>query len=121
MKFRVWDKANKEWATDFVISLDGELLPDDGGTLFTRDNFILLRDTGFKDNNDSLIFEGDVLLIDGQYNYCAVYSEEHGSWLFYDEENEDTALWEDIANYSITIAGNIYESPQLVPIRAPSP
>lgn len=60
-KFKVWDKQNKCWANDFTISLNGELLCDNGTTLFIKDNFEVVQWTGLTDIDDMELYIGDII------------------------------------------------------------
>lgn len=74
-KFRVWDKAEKNYGGfPFHLSQFGELerVSIDGTLLDTNSNrYVVEQCTGLKDKNGKLIFDGDIvrLSIDGSYSF----------------------------------------------------
>lgn len=125
-KFRIWDKVNKCWATDFTLSLEGELLCDGGTTLFIKENFEILQWTGLQDikAKDIYIYDvvrvhGNIWLDDKNYNsYDAVilYAAELGKLLVSSERWQYSEDYDDIlmANGALEVIGNIYENPELL-------
>lgn len=119
IKFRVWDKKNKNWAIDFDISLDGELLCDGGTTLFIREHFEIMQFTGLLDCEGKEIYEGDIIE-DGFDRYIInspswfecdafeCYGYDNLSGRFYGNPLGEKSL------ESIKIIGNIYEHPHLL-------
>lgn len=67
LKFRVWDKKNFCWATDFTINLDGRLLCDNGTTIFIPEDFEVTQSFGMFDMYGKEIFIGDVVEIIPSY------------------------------------------------------
>lgn len=119
-KFRIWDKSNKCWATDFTLSLDGELLCDNGSTLFIKDNFILMQWTGLQDSNGALdVYEGDILCHDfgGGVDTCVIERNSddcqlHVRYLYVPGYNTDYLAEASLDSW--IIIGNIYEHPHLL-------
>lgn len=121
VKFRVYDKENKEM-------LDVENLHWDDCTgefsiqttmytdYFTPEEMILMQFTGLHDKNGKEIYEGDILpfvMIDGkQENYYIIFRDGE-----FDAINkEDTNfIWRSAWKESVVI-GNIYDNPELLEV-----
>lgn len=124
-KFRVWDNANKTWATDFTISLDGELLCDGGTTLFVRDNFYIVQWSRFVDKNKKEIFEGDIIKLGGRdtffvENFNGLYVLR---WDQVDQPKEDgfyfrvihrEKLMHEFCAHDFEVIGNVFENEELL-------
>lgn len=91
-KFRVWDKAEKNYGGfPFHLSQFGELerVSIDGTLLDTDSNrYVVEQCTGVKDHTGKLIFEGDVVRMyipcEDTHRICVVE---------YQIDEEDTAQW----------------------------
>lgn len=127
MKFRAWDKKNKEMFEDtFAITEDGEVViveqefvtasPD---YIFV-DHLIIMQSTGLFDKNDKEIFEGDILVDEGselEDNWVYVTVSYKNGMFVCEQITTDScgysgALDEFINHYSIF--GNIYENKELL-------
>ena len=113
IKFRAWDKINKEMLEDYPA-------PDDYGDINNifyswADEYIPLQYTGLKDKNGKEIYEGDVL----KYKYCGLDCPEEE--FEYMEVKWDTDLEDGFCGFEIPaswaefiVIGNIYENPELL-------
>ena len=148
IKFRAWDKENDEMLfpddTDkvaFIIEADGIVTydmryPGDEYSGLAYLDTILMQYTGFKDNNDTEIFEGDVINVhwfyadfdpvelgafeNEEYAERVVVAKEFGNLGFWWKEADS---WVDLATLAMSarldeesfeILGNIYENPELL-------
>ena len=114
-KFRIWDKANKCWATDFTISLDGDLLCDNGTTLFIKDNFVLTQWTYNFDKNKKEIYVSDIVKLDGHdIFYVSMFRGTHClSWIQGNFIHNDRLL-ADFKASEIEVIGDTYENGDLL-------
>lgn len=135
-KFRVWDKKKKEWLNPSIIgiNLNGEIIaPDDTYLNHNPTDLVLTQCTGLKDKNGKLIFEGDILTYEFEYEgenrriYQKVswtkwqpgfHLETYGSHLK-EQGGSGGALHCMLTNipYQLgyeEICGNVYENPKLV-------
>jgi uncharacterized phage protein (TIGR01671 family) len=130
IKFRVWDKENKEM-------LDVEDLHWDDCTrefsirttmysnYFDIEDMILMQYTGLKDKNGKEIYEGDIVKHNGFYEGDCYYNAGCGQVLWDDEDTgfyltaKDTSfinLFDLTRNLDGEIIGNIYENPELLEV-----
>lgn len=120
-RFRAWKKAGKELGRvgQITFELDGSV----SHVLFKGkfldfnvpiNEIILMKSTGFKDNNDKEIFEGDVLT---SQNYPAKgvveFRTDSGMWVNCLKEYGYFEYLGNVAS-SRKIIGNIYENPELL-------
>ena len=119
-KFRAWDKNNKEMIS-WRYLLNGYNLRN----VFMRPEMCgleLMQSTGLKDKNDVEIFEGDIVSV---RNHPFQKTEKSGAGIEIDGDyaiswNEGDLTWcagnlllARLKPY-VTVAGNIYENPELL-------
>lgn len=119
-RFRVWYKDlyspepkpkmiyGVERAYDCFCGDDEQIPASSFGVIIDDKEFIPMQCTGLKDKNDKLIYEGDIIKIEG--NYCPI---------IWDKENAryDVVGYGEIAylNYNeIEVIGNIHENKELL-------
>lgn len=118
IRFRAWDKKNKQMSVDTFGQSDwGDYLVDFGSDSrdIADENFIWLQYTGLKDKNDKEIYEGDIIRgIKEHYpdriDIVAWDDYNAGFDPFYNNYEVDGASDRD----SFEIIGNIYENPELL-------
>lgn len=117
IKFRVWDKRNKEWANDAYLSSCGSLYFE--GAAYNPDDFIVSQYTGIKDRNGKEIYEDDI--ISGTSHFSSghklatnkeVYFSAGGFYICVDDENHHSLLVSDF--FQRKISGNVYENPEIL-------
>ncbi|VTT11416.1 YopX protein [Streptococcus gordonii] len=131
-KFRVWDKTDKEMYLVDVINFNrGEFESIGDGITFLReaDEVILMQSTGLKDKNGQEIFEGDIIdttdyeggLSSVGHPFVKVECDKYGFVVTGDFPGSPITLKEfehgrKFAGVEVTIAGNIYENPDLLEV-----
>ena len=120
IKFRCWDKENKEM-------LDVEYLHWDDCTgefsirttmysdYFDTGDMILMQYTGLKDKNGKEIYEGDIVEVTRPCIYETGTIVFKNGCFFIKVKETLLALWEcKPNNYELKAIGNIYENPELL-------
>ncbi len=114
-KFRAWDEGKMVYD---VVPADGEIWKIIG---MSGEHNILYEDekimqcTSLKDKNGKLIFEGDIVKIQGdcgEENVNVWWGDAYGSWMCLVCMHEDQEL--NLYNEEAEIIGNIYENPELL-------
>ena len=124
IKFRAWDKKNKEMINDIAIYPEYDwVVQSDNDALCERERaedgqIILMQYTGLKDKNGKEIYEGDIVKFDTTWNEkdweniigevrfnegCFVITDKNGN--HYEEVRHTD---------EIEIIGNIYENKELL-------
>lgn len=122
IKFRAWDKTNKEFIPEiFFMDYKGNLTQVDTGKelvdLPPDFEFILQQYTGKNDKDGEGIFEGDVVedfncaIDDKARNLTIEFREDEACFAF--KEIPNSAFFPVYAKYC-RIIGNIYETPGLI-------
>jgi len=130
LKFRAWDKANKEMLKIDVIDffLKGiRVLENKGNSFFMKFSDVeIMQSTGFRDKNGVEIFEGDIInsgyLFKGSpFEEEDEYEEEKGVVTFFNcgfniEFKNHINLFIDIilSCEDLEVIGNIYENKELL-------
>jgi len=110
IKFRAWDKKDKEIITPKVLcNLDGIMQQDDGRT-------VLMQYTGLQDKKGVEIYEGDVGELNGLRYQCC-YSYRH-AWFYWNQLGDiNTPYSGGISGHDmrkVEVIGNIYENSELL-------
>ncbi|MCF2624970.1 hypothetical protein I6E17_02110 [Fusobacterium perfoetens] len=120
MKYRVWDKKEKQFIENVFVMPNGRLLMFTNYHSFNSEwdfiddegRYIILECSGFKDKNGKYIYNGDIIkytFIKKSFFYEVEYND---SWLLsnkYENVNISFAF-----KSRLEIIGNIYENPELL-------
>ena len=125
-KFRAWNKLRDEmihpcvgfWGEFIMFNLED----NQSNCLLDEDQLVLMQCTGLKDNNDALIYEGDIVLVldwtSAEKNTIKtkVIFEKGCFWLEdrYDSKITFQQIYTSCMMRDIKVIGNIYENPELI-------
>ena len=108
-KFRVWDKQGKEYTKDEAYLFCRSINDD-------PDRYIVEQCTGLKDANGKLIYEGDIIFINGE-KWRVIWNDEDCAFFFSNsKEVYHQPIFPDF--YMMTddfeVIGNIHENAELM-------
>lgn len=142
LKFRFFHKPTQKIIPGYGFNpyfVFGDV-PDGIGSEYNPAKFedcVIMQNTGFYDNHQKQIYEGDIVRYTCDSDYCAdgchkcrdcnsgkiykIYWEEMSGRFKYgsfneNEENYDIDLEEEDTEYCMEIIGNIYENPELLEV-----
>jgi hypothetical protein len=112
IEFRAWDKVDKIMVDVHQINweLGTMTLSHDGTWHNDISRYELLQFTGLRDRTGNKIYEGYIVIVDGEHYQVKYAQGEHGlSGLLYWLRFCDTL------KSNIEVIGNIFENPELLP------
>lgn len=123
LKFRIWDKANKEYMVLGSTGLDarnGDVIDyyNEGNRLGGPEEYDVEQYTGLEDKDGKEIYEGDIVeedidfnskMTDGTFRYRVYWNEDELCWSLspIGPESIHNDLWE--LNSSRRVIGNVHE------------
>lgn len=121
MKYKFWDKENKEfleddWETEYAVLASGTVIEiynngfGDGYSVRNLDNIEVLQFTGLKDIEECEIYEDDIVWNEWDEEYQVVIFDE-GEYKLMGESHIQN-LFNNL-DY-IDVRGNVYENSELV-------
>lgn len=125
IKTKVWDKTNKKWTRDYIISPNGSVLCESGNLMYEMVHEVeieLMQFTGLKDKNGMDIYEEDIIQ-DKEKTYQVFGGPGGFSINTFQDEIRDAYTAEnaladrqttDYVQQNCVVIGNIYENPDLI-------
>lgn len=117
IKFRAWDKINKEMFNVESINFQERRFYRDVVSYRDFNDIELIQYTGLKDKNEKEIYEGDILSNgNNEKPYKVIF--ENGSYRAEFEGDFDEYSFDliDIVAQGCEVVGNIYENPELLKV-----
>ena len=133
IKFRAWEKTNKQWISAFGITDTGVYLAFINGYVLDKEaqkDIILMQSIGLKDKNGVEIFEGDIVETDkgtvgfiNWYDALAKFGI-HRNLMSIKEEKDTDDTFGSFVNVDdeyfkltkIKVIGNIYDNEKLLEV-----
>ena len=115
IKFRAWDKLNKEMFNVESINFQERRVYRDVVSYHDFNDIELMQYTGLKDKNEKEIYEGDILFESfGERYYKVVFK--NGSFRAEFEGDFDEYSFDlmDVVAHRCEVVGNIYENSKLI-------
>lgn len=113
IKFRAWDKLNKEMFNVEFIDFQKKQVYRDVISYRKFDDIELMQYTGLKDKNNKEIYEGDIIVLRGS-KYKVIFKTEGARFVLRNDEFELEITFINNNNERLEIIGNIYENPELM-------
>lgn len=115
IKFRAWDKLDKQMFAVKSLHIDNLVVRSDSLTFYSLDDVELMQYTGLKDKNGVEIYEGDVLFhpLQGRRKVFYPYSETVASYGLRNIDNGFGSTLQD-SHAVFEVIGNIYENEELL-------
>ena len=113
IKFRAWDKLNKEMFNVESINFQERRVYKDDVTYCNFYNIELMQYTELKDKNNKEIYEGDIVIHHGKMHNI-IFNTEEAIFVLKDDEFELEIPFTNNNNKRMEIVGNIYENSELL-------
>ena len=113
IKFRAWDKINKEIFNVESINFQERRVYKDVVSYRKFNDIELMQYTGLKDKNGKEIYEGDIVIHHSKMHKI-IFNTEKARFVLRDDEFELEIPFTNNNNKRMEIVGNIYENPELL-------
>lgn len=115
LKFRIFSKDTNEYLIgEFLVGGDGTMIHNAVSyeSFLNTGRHIVEQYTGFRDNNDNMIYENDIIKSPNNSNELVVCRDITGLWCC--KENREHGMWElslyDLVHsYGVEIVGNVHK------------
>lgn len=113
IKFRAWDKLNKEMFNVEFIDFQKKQVYRDVVSYRKFNDVELMQYTGLKDEYGDEIYEGDIVTLHNS-RYKVIFNSEEARFVLRYDEFEMEIPFTNNNNERMEIIGNIYENPELM-------
>ena len=113
IKFRAWDKINKEMINVESINFQERRVYRDVVSYRDFNDVELMQYTGLKDEYDDEIYEGDIVTLHNS-RYKVIFDNEGARFVLKDCFFEIGIPFKNNNNKEMEVIGNIYENPELM-------
>ena len=113
IKFRAWDKINKEMFNVESINFQERRVYKDVVSYRNFNDIELMQYTGLKDKNNKEIYEGDIVTLHNS-KYKVIFNTKEARFVLRDDEFESEIPFTNNNNERMEIIGNIYENSELL-------
>ncbi|WP_339002902.1 YopX family protein [Fusobacterium polymorphum] len=113
IKFRAWDKINKEMFNVESINFQERRVYKDVVSYRKFNDIDIMEYTGLKDKNNKEIYEGDIITLHNR-KYKVIFNAEEARFVLRDDEFELEISFTNNNNKRMEIVGNIYENSELL-------
>lgn len=121
LKFRAWDKRYKQYVKPYAICLDGRAIsiaePNNDLETLDSERVIIEFNTGLKDKNGEMIYEGDIVLdcYDGDDAFIVEWDKDTASFILTDTEHILNVSFDNFyPDKYLEIIGNIHDNKELI-------
>ena len=113
IKFRAWDKLNKEMFNVEIMDFQERKVYKDTVSYRKFNDIELMQYTGLKDKNEKEIYEGDIVIHHSKMHKI-IFNTEKARFVLRDDEFELEIPFTNNNNKRMEIVGNIYENSELI-------
>ena len=113
IKFKAWDKLNKDMFNVESINFQERRVYKNTVSYRKFEDIDLMQYTGLKDKNGKEIYEGDIVTLhNGKYK--VIFNTEEARFVLRDDEFEMNIPFTNNNNERMEVLGNVYENPELI-------
>lgn len=113
IKFRAWDKLNKDMFNVESINFQERRVYKDTVSYHKFEDIDLMQYTGLKDEYGDEIYEGDIVTLHNR-KHRVIFNTEGARFVLRNDEFELEITFINHNNERMEIVGNIYENPELI-------